>query len=72
MLSGTLTVKENIHLSAALRLPNDMDRREREEKVDEVVEELGLSHVASTMVPTYVFVLNAYVKKTPMYSIYEN
>jgi len=43
-------VKENVHLSAALRLPSDMDYRERAEKVDEVIEELGLSHVADTLV----------------------
>ena len=50
ILSDTLTVKESVHLSASLRLPRDMDHREREEKVDEVIEELGLSHVANTLV----------------------
>ena len=50
ILTGTLTVKENVYLSASLRLPSEMDRREKEEKVDEVIEELGLSHVANALV----------------------
>ena len=41
-----------MRLSASLRLPPEMDRREREEKVDEVIEELGLSHVANSLVTT--------------------
>ena len=48
MLSGTLTVRENIALSAALRLPRDISRGERSEKVDEIIEELNLSHVAKS------------------------
>ena len=47
-------MKENVYLSASLRLPWNMDRQEKEEKVDEVIEELGLSHVANTMVRTYI------------------
>ena len=49
-----MTVRENVYLSASLRLPAEMDRREKEEKVDEVIEELGLSHVANSLV-TYIF-----------------
>ena len=52
ILSGTLTIKENVYLSATLRLPGDMDRQEKEEKVDEIIKELDLSHVADTLVPT--------------------
>jgi len=48
MLSGTLTVRENIALSAALRLPRDISRGERSEKVDEIIEELNLSHVTKS------------------------
>ena len=51
VLSGTLTIKENVYLSASLRLPGDMDRQEKEEKVDEIIKELDLSHVADTLVP---------------------
>ena len=50
MLSGTLTVQENIALSAALRLPRDISRGERKEKVDEIMEELNLMHVAKSKV----------------------
>ena len=50
ILTGTLTVKENVYLSALLRLPPEMDKDEKLEKVDEVIEELGISHVADTLV----------------------
>lgn len=33
-----------------------MDRREKEEKVDEVIEELGISHVANTLVRMHLAV----------------
>lgn len=46
-------MKENVYLSASLRLPHEMDRQEKEEKVDEVIEELGLSHVTDTLVSTF-------------------
>ena len=52
ILTGTLTIRENVHLSASLRLPSEMDRQEKEEKVNEVIKELGLSHVANTLVTT--------------------
>ena len=45
-----MTVRENIYLSAFLRLPSEMDHQEKEEKVDEIIEELGLSHVANSLV----------------------
>ena len=47
-----MTVRENVYLSASLRLPSEMDCREKEEKVDEIIEELGLSHVANSLVNT--------------------
>ena len=50
VLTGTLTVKENVYLSASLRLPSEMDCQEKKEKVDEVIEDLGLSHVANILV----------------------
>ncbi|XP_065904848.1 broad substrate specificity ATP-binding cassette transporter ABCG2-like isoform X2 [Dysidea avara] len=52
ILTGTLTVKENVYLSALLRLPPEMDKDEKLEKVDEVIEELGISHVADTLIGT--------------------
>ena len=51
ILTSTLTVKENVYLSASLRLPSEMKQPEKEEKANEVIEELGLSHVANQLVP---------------------
>ena len=47
---GTLSVRENISFSAALRLPKSTSARQRAEKVETVINELGLSHVATTQV----------------------
>lgn len=47
---GTLTVRENFEFSAALRLPSKLSRRERNERVDTVIQELGLGHCADTKV----------------------
>ena len=40
---GTLTVKENLMFSANLRLPSKMTLEEKKMKVDEAIEELGLT-----------------------------
>jgi len=50
ILTGTLTVRENVYFSALMRLPPEMTKDEKLEKVDEVIEELGISHVADTLV----------------------
>jgi len=47
---GTLSVKENFHFSAALRLPSSVSQEEREQRVNNVVNELGLQHCADTKV----------------------
>ena len=47
---GTLTVKENIAFSAALRLSPRYSERDRRQKVDHVIRELGLTHVAESKV----------------------
>lgn len=47
---GTLSVKENFHFSAALRLPSTVTREEREQRVNNVISELGLQHCADTKV----------------------
>ena len=49
---GTLSVRENLHFSAALRLPSRMTRAERKERVEKVIDELGLRGCASTKVQT--------------------
>ncbi|XP_065906201.1 broad substrate specificity ATP-binding cassette transporter ABCG2-like isoform X2 [Dysidea avara] len=52
LLLGTLSVRENIAFSAALRLPTSLTREERSDKVENVISELGLSHVANSKVGT--------------------
>ena len=47
---GTLSVRENLAFSAALRLPMSVTKKERSDKVEGVIYELGLSHVANTKV----------------------
>ncbi|XP_060589501.1 broad substrate specificity ATP-binding cassette transporter ABCG2-like isoform X2 [Ruditapes philippinarum] len=50
VVMGTLSVKENFHFSAALRLPPTVSAEEREERVQNVIAELGLQHCANTKV----------------------
>ena len=50
IVMGTLTVRENFLFSASLRLPSSLSSKERNEKVDTVIEELGLSHCTDTKV----------------------
>lgn len=47
---GTLSVRENLHFSAALRLPSSTTRQQRRERVEKVITELGLQHCANTKV----------------------
>ncbi|XP_004848110.1 ATP-binding cassette sub-family G member 2 [Heterocephalus glaber] len=46
----TLTVRENLHFSAALRLPATMTNHEKNEQVNKVIEELGLDEEADSKV----------------------
>ena len=45
---GTLSVRENLEFSAALRLPGHMTRAQRRERVEMVIETLGLYRCANT------------------------
>ena len=47
---GTLSVRENLQFSAALRLPSHLSRKERKERVEKVIDELGLKACANTKV----------------------
>ena len=49
---GTLTVRENLTFSAALRLPSSMSYGERKQRVEKVILELGLTACADTKVDT--------------------
>ncbi|XP_058266442.1 broad substrate specificity ATP-binding cassette transporter ABCG2 isoform X1 [Hemibagrus wyckioides] len=52
VVMGTLTVRENLRFSAALRLPTSISQKEKEEKVKRLIEELGLTKVADSRVGT--------------------
>ncbi|XP_077999180.1 broad substrate specificity ATP-binding cassette transporter ABCG2-like [Glandiceps talaboti] len=52
VVMGTLTIRENLAFSAALRLPRTIKKGERDERVKEVISELGLSDVADSKVGT--------------------
>ena len=47
---GTLSVRENLQFSAALRLPSHMTRQQRKDRVERVIEELRLQNCADTKV----------------------
>ncbi|NXS41066.1 ABCG2 protein, partial [Balaeniceps rex] len=52
VVMGTMTVRENLHFSAALRLPSSISIKEKEERVTQIISELGLSKVADAKVGT--------------------
>ena len=47
---GMLTVRENIAFSAALRLPSSVSKKEKSQRVSELIEDLGLTKCADTKV----------------------
>ncbi|XP_008289860.1 ATP-binding cassette sub-family G member 2 [Stegastes partitus] len=49
---GTLTVRENLRFSAALRLPSSVPQSEKEARVNELIRDLGLTRVADSKVGT--------------------
>nr|XP_034967933.1 broad substrate specificity ATP-binding cassette transporter ABCG2-like [Zootoca vivipara] len=55
VVMGTLTVRENLEFSAALRLPLSMSKKEKRERVETVIKELDLSKVADSKIGTYFF-----------------
>ncbi|XP_059701603.1 broad substrate specificity ATP-binding cassette transporter ABCG2 [Haemorhous mexicanus] len=52
VVMGTLTVRENLKFSAALRLPKSVKEQEKNERVNQIIKELGLSRVADSKVGT--------------------
>jgi ATP-binding cassette subfamily G (WHITE) protein 2 len=50
VVMGTLTVRENLMFSANLRLPESIKRRQKEERVQETIDELGLISCADSKV----------------------
>ncbi|XP_023654918.1 broad substrate specificity ATP-binding cassette transporter ABCG2-like isoform X1 [Paramormyrops kingsleyae] len=52
VLMGTLTVRENLRFSAALRLSNSVSQKEKDARVADLIKELGLTKVADSKVGT--------------------
>ena len=52
VVMGTLTIRENFMFSANVRLPTSVSKEEKERRVDDVVNSLGLLHCADTKVYT--------------------
>ncbi len=50
VVMGTLTVREDLRFSAALRLLKSIRQREKDEKIERLIQELGLSKVADSRV----------------------
>ncbi|XP_077650620.1 broad substrate specificity ATP-binding cassette transporter ABCG2-like [Urocitellus parryii] len=48
VVMSTLSVRENIQLSASLRLPTTMSNKEKNNRISKVIEKLGLSEVADS------------------------
>ena len=47
---GTLSVRENLYFSAALRLPNSISWSEKRRRVQKIIEDLGLTACCDTKV----------------------
>ena len=50
MVMGTLSVKENLYFSAALRLPSKMSWKDKKARVIKIIEDLGLTACCDTKV----------------------
>ncbi|XP_070612796.1 broad substrate specificity ATP-binding cassette transporter ABCG2-like isoform X2 [Erythrolamprus reginae] len=53
IVMGTLTVRENLMFSAALRLPLSTTKYEKNQRVEQILKELDLTRVADSKVGTY-------------------
>ncbi|CAN2388986.1 cholesterol efflux [Pristimantis euphronides] len=52
VVMGTLSVRENLQFSAALRLPRSLKQKEKDERINQIIKELGLTKVADSKVGT--------------------
>lgn len=50
LLNPNLTCRETLYYTAALRLPRDFNAAQREERVEEVLREMGLTHCQHVIV----------------------
>jgi len=60
---GTLTVRENLMFSANLRLPESLSQKNKRQRVDETIQELGLTSCADTKVCHVQQLLNATINR---------
>ena len=51
---GTLSVRENLYFSAALRLPNSIPWKGKRQRVQKIIEDLGLTACADTKVTSSI------------------
>ena len=62
---GTMTVRENLAFSAALRLPSNLSNADRQKRVDLTIEDLGLYNCADTRVSSFRFLFIFYLVWQP-------
>ncbi|XP_046313501.2 broad substrate specificity ATP-binding cassette transporter ABCG2-like, partial [Marmota monax] len=55
VVMDTLSVRENLWFSAALRLPTTMTKQEKKERIKNIIKELNLEEVADSKVMSQVF-----------------
>lgn len=52
LISGTLTVRENLLFSANIRLPRSINKTERIKRVNDIINDLDLQSCADTLIGT--------------------
>lgn len=50
VVMGTLTVRENLMFSASLRLPSEIGDNDRNQRVEMIINDLGLNKVSDSKV----------------------
>ena len=64
-----MTVRENFMFSANVRLPSTVTKAEKEKRVDEVINALGLTHCADTKVNDVITFCYSSVQHLPAVSL---
>jgi len=70
VVMGTLTVRENLMFSANLRLPNSLSQKDKRQRVEETLYELGLTSCADTKVSHILTYLLTYLLTCFTYLLY--
>jgi len=65
---GTLTVRENLMFSANLRLPTSVSQKEKRHRVEETIQELGLTSCADTKV-SHIIKYNSWYSRVSSSSV---